>query len=111
MTKIPIVYRCFVESTAGGDINFDADDRFDAGFRRFLIKLYGTEHGTMIGGGHRMHAELSSALQQIVDANGTIQKAVLGMHVEMNKIRDVSSCHGIKYFLEGYGLRIACCVL
>ena len=52
MTKIPIVYRCFVESTAGSDINFNADDRFDAGFRRFFIKLDGAEHGTMIGGGH-----------------------------------------------------------
>jgi len=106
MTKVPVVYRCFVESGSGGNINFDADDGLDAGLGRFFIKLDGTEHGAVIGGSHRMHAELCSALQQVVDANGTIQKAVLGVHVEMDKIRDGFLVHGIIYFLAGYGLRV-----
>ena len=108
MTKIPVVYRCFVESAAGSNINFDADNGFDAGLGRFFIKLDGAEHGAMIGGGHRMHAELGGALQQVVDANGTIQKAVLGVHVEMDKIRNIGGCHRIICFLAGYELRVAC---
>ncbi len=89
MAEIPVVYRCFVESGSGGDINFDADNGLDAGLGCFFIKLDGAEHGAMIGGRHRMHAELRSTLQQVIDANGTVQKAVLGVHVEMDEIGNV----------------------
>ena len=107
MAKISVVYRCFVESGSGGDINFDADNGFDAGLCRFFIKLDRAEHGAVIGGGHGMHAELCGPLQQVVEANGPIQQAVLGVHVEVDKIRDVvDSCHRIKCFLEGCGLRV-----
>jgi len=111
VTKIPVVYRCFVESAAGRNVNFDTNNGFDAGLDRFFIKLDGAEHGAMIGGGHRMHAELSGTLQQIVNANGTVQQAVLSVHVEMNEIRNIGSCHGIICFLVGCELRVACCVL
>ena len=40
-------------------------------------------------------------LQQIIDANGAVQKTVLGMNVEMDKIRNVGSCHRMIYFLMG----------
>jgi len=50
-----------------------------------------------------MHAELGGALQQVIDANGPIQKTVLGVHVEMDEIRDVGSCHGIICFLASCG--------
>ena len=65
-----------------------------------------------------MHVELGGPLQQVVDANGTIQKAVLGMHVEMDEIRYIGSCHGIICFLascvlrvEGCELYVVCCML
>ncbi len=114
MAKIPVVYRCFVESGPGRDISFDADNGFDAGLGRFFIKLDGAEHGAVIGGSHRMHAELGDALQEVVDANGTIQKAVLGMHVEMDEIGDGYLVHRIIYLflrVERYGLRVVSCAL
>ncbi len=107
--KIPVVYRCFVESGSGGHINFDADNGFDAGLGRFFIKLDRAEHGAVIGDGHRMHAELGGPLQKVVDANGPIQQAVLGVDMEVNKIRNVGdSCHRIKCFLrvERFGFRV-----
>ena len=111
MTKIPVVYRCFVESGSGSNINFDTDNGFDAGLGRFFIKLNGAKHGPVIGGSHRMHAELGGALQQVVDTNGTIQKTVLGVHVEMDKIRNIGGCHRIICFRGGYALRVTGYVL
>ena len=58
-----------------------------------------------------MHAELCGPLQQVVDADGAVQKAVLGVHVEMNEIRYIRSCHGIICFLMGCKLRVVSCVL
>jgi hypothetical protein len=40
----------------------------------------------VIGNGHGIHAEIPDALQQTIDPDGTVQKAVLGMKMEVNEI-------------------------
>ena len=99
MRKALVVQRGFIKTSAGGDINFDADDGFDTGLGGLIIKLNGSEHGAMIGGGHRVHAEISSTLQHVVNANGAVQQAVLGMNMEMDEIGCVGYCHEITYLL------------
>jgi hypothetical protein len=46
-----------------------------------------------------MHTEISSTLQQIVDADGTIEQAILGMNMKMNEVGNVGGCHGAIYLI------------
>jgi hypothetical protein len=49
----------------------------------------------VIGDGHRRHSILNGGLQEVIQANGTIEQAVLGMKMEMNELRRFHGGYGI----------------
>ena len=57
MRQVLIVQRGLIKTGSRRNVNFNADNRFDTGFGGFFIKLDGSEHRAVIGGGHRMHIE------------------------------------------------------
>jgi hypothetical protein len=92
MRKSFVVLGCSFGNGTRRNIAFTADNRLDAGFNGFFIKLDGPEHGSMIGNGNAVHAVGFHPLQERLYSNGAIQKTVLGVNVKVNEI-----CH---YILE-----------
>jgi hypothetical protein len=89
-----------VQAAAGGNIELTADDGFDAGFLGPLIKFQGAEQTAVIGDGHGGHFELLGLAKQIAQADGSIQQAVSGMDVEMDKIRGWHRHYPKNFLLE-----------
>ena len=65
---------CLIEPAAGGDIRFNADNRFDMGGLRFDIELDGTEHIAVVGNCDGVHIKLFAALEQFIEANRSIEQ-------------------------------------
>ena len=86
MRKPFIVLNGFFGNGARCDVAFTPDNRFYAGFKGLFIKIDSPEHGSVIGNGHTVHAISFNPLQERLYANGAVQKAVLGVNVEMYKI-------------------------
>src|SRR5690606_2595409 len=76
----------FFQTGGFNEIEFAADERFDAGFLRSVVELDGTVEITVVGEGEGLHAELGGALHEPVDAAGAIEEAVVGVDVEMDEI-------------------------
>ena len=68
------------------DIRFHADDRLDPGFRGFLVEFDGPEKHAVIRERHGGHAVLDGGMNQILDATGRIEEAVVGMIVKMDEL-------------------------
>ena len=86
---------------AGRDIQFAADDRFDAGLFRLGIEFKCSEHRAMIGDGDTVHAVFLAFIEEIGDANGSIKQTVLGMNMEMGEIlHSLLSFKVLKFFAE-----------
>jgi len=74
-----------VLATAGGEIDFAADDRFDPGLAAFLVKFDGAEKIAVVAQGEGGHFEFRRALGEFRDAAGSVEEAVLGVDVKMDK--------------------------
>ena len=85
--------------TSRSNITFATNNGFYSGFFGLFIKRKRSEHGSVIGNRHRVHAEISCTLQHVVNADGAVQQAVLGMNMEMDEIGCVGYCHEITYLL------------
>jgi hypothetical protein len=80
------IQRGFVRQASGSHIAFAPDDRLDTCRGRLLVELHRSEHRSVVGDGHRRHAELACPLHQRVKADGAIQQTVLGVQMKMNEI-------------------------
>ena len=49
-------------------------------------KLFDAEHVSMVGHGNAFHAVLHGFVDQLADAGLSVQKGILGMDMQMNKI-------------------------
>jgi hypothetical protein len=72
-------------SSAGGNIQFGTDDRFDPLVFTFCIKFYGAEHATVIGNGHGRHILLLDLFYQVLKPDCAVKKGILGVEMEMNE--------------------------
>ena len=79
-----------VQAAAGSHVGFAANDRFDPEFFRLAIELDRAEHVTVIGYRDGGLAERFDLLNQRIDLIRPVEKAELGVDVEMNELR----CHG-----------------
>src|SRR5262249_38311945 len=68
---------------AGGNVGLIADNRIDAGRPALAVKLDGPVEVAMIGQGDGVHAELLGLLDQLGDAIGAIEKAIVTVAMEM----------------------------
>ena len=75
-----------IKAGAGGNIDFAADNRLDARLFSRLVKLHTAVHNAMVRAGNSGLSALFYALHQLVDAAGTVQKAVFRMDVQMNEV-------------------------
>ena len=67
------------------EVGLHADDRLDAGRARLVPEVERSEHEPVIRGGQRVHAQPVALLEEVVQARGTVQHGVLGVHVEMGE--------------------------
>src|SRR5215471_7020349 len=79
-----------IKATAVSHVAFAANDRFHPEFFRLAIELDRAEHVTVIGYSDGGLAERFDLLNQRVDLIRPVEKAELGVDVEMNEFR----CHG-----------------
>jgi hypothetical protein len=77
-----------VEAVALGDVRFDAEDRFDPRLARQVVELDGAEHVAMVGQRHSRHARRGRGADDLVEAVGAVQQAVLAVKVEVDEV-----CH------------------
>ena len=84
VVAVDLVY--FIKTGAGGNVDLTADDRLDACFFRRLVKLHAPIHHPVVGAGNGSLSALLHPVHQLVDAAGTVQQAVLGMDMKMDKI-------------------------
>ena len=80
-------------------VGFKTHDGFDARFVGFVVELHCTEHHPVVGDGHRLHTILFGTGEKRIEANGPVQKAVLGVQMQMIKIRNVAGDFGHGLFL------------
>ena len=66
-------------------VSLHADDGLDAGRHGLLVELQPAEHGAVVGDGHGLHAVLGGLLQEGINADGAVEQAVLGVHVQVNE--------------------------
>ncbi len=57
----------FFEATAGGDISFYAEDRFNAARSGFFVKFNGGVEIAVVGDGDGIHSKLFDAIHQFGD--------------------------------------------
>ena len=62
-----------------GDVDFAADDGLDAVLLGFEVEGYGPEEIAMVGDGGCGKAEIHGPRAQVLQADGAVQEAVLGM--------------------------------
>ncbi len=75
-----------VEAAPRGDIEFAADNGLDARFPGSLIKIDGAEEVAMVRDGQGRHFIFLRLLEQVRQADGTVQKAILRMDMKMNEV-------------------------
>ena len=66
---------------------------FDAGLDGFFIEFQRTEHGAVVGHGHRDHPVILGPFHQCIDSDSAVQEAVLGVQVQVHEIC-LLLCHG-----------------
>ena len=78
--------RILFEPAARRHVGFAADDRLDPGFSGLSVKLHRPEHVAVIGHRDGWLPERLHLLHQGVDLVGAVEKAVLGVEMEMNEL-------------------------
>jgi hypothetical protein len=75
-----------VKAASGGDIHLASKDGFDAVLQCGLVKLDGSEEVSMIRQCQSAHSTLSGQFENFLEADGSVQEAVLTVKVKMNEI-------------------------
>ncbi len=81
----------FVGKRSRGHVAFATDNGFDAGRGSLLVEIQRAEHGAVVGDCYRRHTKGFHFFEQVLQSDGPVQQAVLGMDVQMDKI---SRCLG-----------------
>ena len=76
----------FIKTTPMGNVKFTADNGFDPVFIGLLIKIDCSKHIAMIGHSNGRHLIFFSFFKKILNADGSIEQAILSMNMKMNKI-------------------------
>ena len=88
MINIPAAAAGFLlQPAARGDINLAADDGFDALFPRRLVEINHPVHGAVVGDGEGGKFQFMGLVHQPVQPAGAIEQGILGVQMEMNKVR------------------------
>jgi hypothetical protein len=72
-------------AVAGGYIYLTADNGFYTCPGGPIKQLHCTEHIAMVRYGNGIHSKISGLFNHLVNANGTVEQAVFGMNMKMNK--------------------------
>ena len=75
------------QPAARRDIDFAADDGFDAFFAGSLIEINDAVHGAVVGDGQCGEFQFMGLVHQPVQPAGAVEQRILGVQVEMNKVR------------------------
>src|SRR5689334_6735859 len=75
----------FRSAVGRGDVGLHADDRFDAGLFRLLLKLPGGVEITMVGDRQPGLLELLRPPDQVIDPVRAVEERVLRVAMEMNE--------------------------
>src|SRR5580704_15542562 len=75
-----------VVAAARGDIDFAADDGFDALVAGGLVKINGAIEDAVVGDGKSGELEFVGTLHEPVEPAGAIEQGILGVQVEMDKV-------------------------
>ncbi len=71
---------------ARGDIDFAAENRVDAALARLVVKDDRREHVAVLGNRERRHLQLDRAVEQLLDAAGTVEQRVLRVQVQVDEL-------------------------
>ena len=83
-----------IKAGAGRNINLTADDRLDARRPGSVKKRNAAIHNTVVSDGTGRLAHLLEPVKHPVNAAGTVQQAVLGMHMQVGKLSRGVFRHG-----------------
>ena len=75
------------QPAARRDIHLAADDGFDALFARGLVKINRAVEHAVVGDGERGEFQFMGLVHQPVQPAGAIEQRILGVQMEMNKVR------------------------
>jgi hypothetical protein len=68
-----------------GHVEFATQQRLDPYLPDFLIKIQHTEKSTVVSDGHCRHLQFLDPANQILGADGPIEKTICRVDVEMDK--------------------------
>ena len=74
-------------TAAPRDVDFAADDGLHAARGGFVIEMLGGKQIAVVGDGHGGHAATSRLVNQFRDVAGAVEKAVVGMQMQMYEAR------------------------
>ena len=79
--------RLLLQPRSGRDIHLAADDGLDALLLRRLVEIHrGVKHA-VVSHRHGVELEVVRLVHQLVETTGGVEQAVLGMQMEMDKVR------------------------
>lgn len=84
VVAVDLIY--LIEAGAGGHIDLAADDGLDARLLGRFVELDAAVHDAVVGDGDGVLTALLDTVHKLVDAAGTVQKAVFGMDVKMDEV-------------------------
>ena len=74
-----------VGALAGGDVGLVADDRVEAGGLALAVELDGAVEVAVVGQGQGVHAQRLGVGDQLGDAAGAVEQAVVAVAVQVNE--------------------------
>jgi PAS domain S-box-containing protein len=84
--RTPVTLGRSVFTASRSDVDFTAQNGFDVSFSRLSEKLDGSEDVSMVRDRHSVHTQGGGSIQESIDPNGSVEKAVFSMNMQMGKI-------------------------
>ncbi len=86
MIRTIVFARLFIVAGALGNIDFAANQRFDLMLFAGFVKLDGPAHDPVVGHGQSWHSLSGGVFDHIVDAVTSVEQAIFGVSVKVNKL-------------------------
>ncbi len=83
---LSVLARTSVKPALCGVVNFGAKYRFDARLGASLIELNYAIHDAVVREGYSGHFKFACSLDQILNSSCSVQEAILGVNMQMNKL-------------------------
>src|SRR5260370_12069375 len=90
----PIGFFADVMAAALGQVDFAADDGLYVALAGFVEEIRGSKEIAVVGDGHRRHLLAGRFIEKLGGLAGSIEQTVIGVNVEMNKLR---LTHGTRF--------------